>query len=160
MNDLKQFRTTFENELRNILAWWIKFSVEKDEDGFYGAVNLEGKPVLGANKSCVLNTRILWTFSAAAKLYNNTDYRAIADKAFKIVTEKFADKVHGGFFMELAPDNSKADDIKHTYAQAFAIYSLCKYSELEPSSGIMDMIQSGFYLLEEKTKDSELPGYF
>ncbi len=34
--------------------------------------------------------------------------------------------------MELTADNKVANDIKHTYAQAFVIYSLCKYYEFRP----------------------------
>ncbi len=163
MSDLKRelnnFRNSFENELKNILTYWIKHSLDNQNGGFYGAVDLNGNPVQTANKSCVLNTRILWTFSASAKMYNSNEYIKIAERALRVVTEQFADRKYGGFFMELAPDNSIANDIKHTYAQAFAMYSLCKYYELDPKPEVMDLIQENFKLLEEKTRDKENPGY-
>lgn len=157
--ELKLYRNKFHQELENILTWWQDHGVDKSGDGFYGAADLDGNPVPDANKSCVLNARILWTFSAAAKLTSNEAYREMAGRAFRVISEKFTDHESGGFFMELGPDNKIADDIKHTYAQAFALYALSKYYELEPSPGLMDTIQSTYHLLEEKTSDEQSLGY-
>ena len=132
-DELKRYRDYFSKELHeDILPYWMKYGVEKNGHGFYGAVDLDGNPVLTANKTSVLNARILWTFSAAAMLDGNEAYAAIADKAYKVVTEDFEDKEFGGYYMELSSDNRVANDIKHTYAQAFVIYSLCKYYEFRP----------------------------
>lgn len=159
VDELQLYKHKFHRELANILTWWQDHAVEKNGDGFYGAADLEGKPVPGANKSCVLNARILWTFSAAARMPGNAAYRDMAGRAFKVIFEKFADHEFGGFFMELSPDNTVASDIKHTYAQAFVVYALCKFYELEPSPELMDTIQTNFHLLEEKTRDKLHPGY-
>ncbi len=159
-NELLEYKEIFEKELHgNILSYWMKYGVEKDGNGFYGAVDLENKPVLSANKTSVLNARILWTFAAAAKTYPGKGYEEIAHKAYRVVTEDFADKEHGGFYMELSSDNEVANDIKHTYAQAFVIYSLCKYYEFNPAADVMKVIHDFFYFLDEKTKDPDNPGY-
>ena len=158
-NELQQYKKKFGQELDNILSWWQEHAVEKEGDGFYGAADLEGKPVLDANKSCVLNARILWTFAAAAKMLGNEGYMDLAGRAFNVLTDKFMDHEYGGFYMELSPEDEVASDIKHTYAQAFVIYALCKYFELEPSKENSDRIQSAFYLLEEKTRDRQNKGY-
>jgi len=159
-SELSSYLETFTNELHdNILSYWMKYGVEKDGLGFYGAVNLNNDPVLSANKTSVLNARILWTFAAAAKKYPGLGYDEIAHKAFQVVTEDFADKEHGGFYMELNSDNEVANDIKHTYAQAFVIYSLSKYYEFNPASEVMDKIQDFFYFLDKKTKDPGHKGY-
>jgi len=159
-NELSKYRDYFSKELHeDILPYWMKYGVEKAGHGFYGAVDLDGNPVLTANKTSVLNARILWTFSAAAMLEGNKDYGAIADKAFRVVTEDFEDKEFGGYYMELSPDNKVANDIKHTYAQAFVIYALCKYYEFRPLESVMQKIREFFNLLEEKTKDPDNIGY-
>ena len=157
--ELELYSKKFSQELTAILSWWKDHAVEKNGEGFHGAADLEGRPRLEANKSCVLNTRILWTFSAAAKFQGHTGYMDLADRAFQVVTEQFTDHKFGGFYMELTPDNLVSSDIKHTYAQAFALYSLCKYYELKPSTLLMETIQTTFQLLEEKTRDSRYPGY-
>ena len=155
-----RYKEAFESELLNdILPYWIKYGVEKEGDGFYGAVDLDGNPVPTANKSCVLNARILWTFSEAAIQYKNPEYIRMADRSFKFLEKHFADKEFSGYFMELSPDNSVASDIKHTYAQAFVIYALCKYFEFRPDDAVLKLIQNFFLLLEKHTKDIGNPGY-
>ncbi|MGA9292733.1 MAG: AGE family epimerase/isomerase [Ignavibacteriaceae bacterium] len=157
--ELIKFREIFEKELQDdILVYWMKYSVDEKGDGFYGAVDLNNRPVLTANRSCVLNARILWTFSAAAISYNDPEYIKMADYAYHILQTYFEDHEHGGYFMELKPDNSFALDIKHTYAQAFVIYALCKYYELNSSSEVLGIVEKFFHLLEAKTKDKT--GYF
>ena len=145
-NEFIQYKSLFENELQdNILSYWMKYGVEKEGNGFYPAVDLDNHPVLSANKTCVLNARILWTFAAAAKMFPGKGYEEFAHKAWKVVTEDFADKEHGGYFMELSSSNEVVNDIKHTYAQAFVIYSLCKYYEFNPTDEVMKVIQDFFY---------------
>jgi mannobiose 2-epimerase len=157
--ELKEYRVKFSNELDNILLYWIKYGVEKDGHGFYGAVDLDGVPDLEADKTSVLNARILWTYSGAAIKYGRKEYSEIADKAYKVVTEDFADSQFGGYFMELTYDNSIANDIKHTYAQAFVIYALCKYYEFRKLNSTFEIIRNFFFLFEEKAKDKSNAGY-
>jgi len=159
-SELSSYLDIFSNELHdNILSYWMKYGVEKEGQGFYGAVNLDNEPILSANKTSVLNARILWTFAAAAKKYPGKGYEEIAHKAYRVVTEDFADGEYGGFYMELNADNEVANDIKHTYAQAFVIYSLSKYYEFNPAPEVMDRVQDFFYFLDKKTKDPEHAGY-
>ncbi len=158
--ELVRYKNFFEKELHeNILSYWMKYGVEKDGKGFYPAVDLDNKPVLSANKTCVLNARILWTFAAAAKMYPGKGYEKVAHLAYKVIIEDFEDKEHGGYFMELSATNEVVKDIKHTYAQAFVIYSLCKYYEFNPTDKVMNSIQKLFYFLDEKTKDPRNIGY-
>jgi mannobiose 2-epimerase len=159
VNELKSYQNKFNQELDNILTWWQDHSVDEKGGGFHGAADLEGNPVPDANRSCVLNARILWTFSAAAKMIGNADCGSVAGRAFAVISEKFTDQEFGGFYMALTSDNRVADDIKHTYAQAFVMYALSKYYEFEPSQGLLDRIQTTFQLLEEKTRDEQNLGY-
>ena len=159
--EMSHYKRLFKSELiEDILSYWIKHSIEKDGEGFYGAADMEGNPVLTANKSCVLNARILWTFSEAAICFPDNEYNIMAGRAYSFMEKYFADKQSGGYFMELKPDNSVASDIKHTYAQAFVIYALCKYYEFRPDPVVLESIQNFFHLLELHTKDRRNPGYF
>ena len=45
-NELQLYKDKFRLELNNILNWWKDHAVEKNGDGFYGAADLDGKPVL------------------------------------------------------------------------------------------------------------------
>ena len=158
--ELNNYLKIFEKELHdNILSYWMEHGVEKNDNGFYGAVNLKNEPVMTANKTSVLNARILWTFAAAAKAYTGKGYEEMAHRAYRVVTEDFEDKDYGGYYMELSSSNLVASDIKHTYAQAFVIYSLSKYYEFNPAPEVMGKIQDFFFFLDEKTKDPDNIGY-
>jgi mannobiose 2-epimerase len=160
-SELKLFKEKFSKELHeNISSFWMKFGMEENGHGFYGAVDLLGNPVSGAPKSCVLNARILWTFSQAAIQFKNETYAEIADKAFNVLQEDFADKKFGGYFMSIDWENHPLDTIKHTYAQAFVLYSLSKYYELRTTAEIKKLINGYFDFLESKTKVVGNPGYF
>ena len=158
--ELFSFKKIFEEELHeNILSFWIKYGIQQDGKGFYGAVDLYGNPVPETAKTSVLNARILWTFAEAAKNFNNEKYAEVASLAFSVVTTDFADKEHGGYYMSIDADNKPLDTIKHTYAQAFVLYALSKYYELHPSATLLQELKEYFDFLEEKTKDPEFPGY-
>lgn len=158
--ELIEYRKIFENELHNdILPYWMNYSVEKEGNGFYGAVNLKNEPILAANKSCVLNARILWTFSAAAKIYPGREYEEMAHRAYRVVMEDFADKEKGGFFMELNASNEVVNDTKHSYVQAFVLYALSKYYEFFSDEQVMQDIRSLFFFLDKKMKDPDNKGY-
>lgn len=159
-NELKRHYEYFSRELHgDILDYWMKYGVEHDGHGFYGAVDLDGNPVLTANKTSVLNARILWTFSASARMEENSKYAETADRAYQVITNDFEDRTFGGYYTELTSSNEVANDLKHTYVQAFVIYALCKYYEFRPHEPVMQKIRSFFTLLEEKTKDPQNMGY-
>ncbi len=160
LDELLAYRASFEAELRrDILAYWLAHAVDPAGDGFYGAVDMNNRPVLTANRSCVLTARILWTFAAAARMYGDAAYRTMAERAYQVLTTHFLDRDHGGFFMELTPDDGVANATKHSYAQAFAIYALCKYYEDDPAAEVLTLIRECFALFEEKTKDRRRLGY-
>lgn len=158
--ELVEYRKVFEQELHvNILSYWMTYGVEKDGNGFYPAVDLQNNPVLSANKTCVLNARILWTFSAAAINYHGKGYEKMAHKAFRVLKDNFKDKSLGGYYMEISAENKVVNDIKHTYAQAFVLYAFCKYYEFNPKKEVLDDIKDFLFFLEEKTKDPKNQGY-
>ena len=158
-SELSKYRELFEQELHNILAYWMKYGVEKEGDGFYGAVDLQNRPVNDVDKASVLNARILWTFSAAAKTWPGRGYEEMAHRAYGIVTNTFRDPEFGGYYMSLSVNNKVKEDIKHTYAQAFVLYALTKYYEFSREKDAMDLVQEFFLFLDKKTKDPEHPGY-
>jgi cellobiose epimerase len=158
--ELNRYSRLFENELINdILPFWMNHGIDREHHTFYGAANLTGNPDPAVPLSCVLCARILWTFSAVALKYPNPEYEETAHLAYRVLTSGFEDKIYGGYFMEVAYDGEPAIEIKHTYSQAFVIYSLCKYFELTKQPEVMRRITSFFDLLERKAKDLEHDGY-
>ena len=114
----------------NILRFWQERMVDYRQGGFYGRI--DGYNVLhpDAEKGAVLNARILWTFSAAARVLNNTPYRILAARAYDYLMQRFMDREQGGIYWSLNADGTPLDTKKQTYAIAFAIYGLAEYVRL------------------------------
>ena len=114
----------------NILSFWQERMVDYRQGGFYGRI--DGYNVLhpDAEKGAVLNARILWTFSAAARVLNNTPYRILAARAYDYLMQRFIDREQGGVYWSLNADGTPLDTKKQTYAIAFAIYGLAEYVRL------------------------------
>ena len=111
----------------NILPFWQERMVDYRQGGFYGRI--DGYNVLhpDAEKGAVLNARILWTFSAAARVLHNTPYRILAARAYDYLMQRFIDREQGGVYWSLHADGTPLDTKKQTYAIAFAIYGLAEY---------------------------------
>lgn len=114
----------------NILSFWQERMVDYQQGGFYGRI--DGYNVLhpDAGKGAVLNARILWTFSAAARVLHNTPYRILAARAYDYFMQRFMDSEQGGVYWSLNADGTPLDTKKQTYAIAFAIYGLAEYVRL------------------------------
>ena len=117
-----------KTELKNILSYWIENTVDEEKGGFYGKINHDNVVDKNASKGAVLNTRILWTFSAAYRLTGNKAYNNIADRAYQYILDYFIDKERGGVFWSVDAFGNALDTKKQIYAQAFAVYSLSEYN--------------------------------
>lgn len=160
-DELKKYRDIFAGEIRDhILPYWMKNVLDRDRRDWFGEVDLEGHPIKEADKGCVLITRILWTFSAAARVFEDECYLDLARATYEIVEKQFADRDHRGYFMSVSASGKPVDDIKHTYAQGFVVYALCELHRIDPSDQLLERIRKQYDVLEEKTKDPNCPGYF
>ena len=122
----------------NILRFWQERMVDYQQGGFYGRI--DGYNVLhpDAEKGAVLNARILWTFSAAARVLHNTPYRIMAARAKDYFLSHFIDPQFGGVYWSLNADGTPLDTKKQTYAIAFAIYGLAEYYRATQDSGALN----------------------
>ena len=111
----------------NILPFWINRMVDNNRGGFYGRI--DGHNILhpDAEKGAVLNARILWTFSAATRLFHKMPYHILATRAKDYLVTRFIDREQGGVYWSLKADGTPLDTKKQTYAIAFAIYGLAEY---------------------------------
>ena len=72
-----------EELLNNILPYWMNNMLDHDNGGFFGRIDGNEKLHKQADKGAVLNTRILWTFSAAYRVFKQPEYLNIAKRAFE-----------------------------------------------------------------------------
>lgn len=138
---------------QKILPFWEKLKDEK-RGGFYGYMDEELRTNRDADKGCILNSRILWTFSAAARVLRREDLREYADHAYDFLS-RFEDPVNGGVFWSVTCDGKPSDTTKHTYCQAFAVYGLASYYRLTGKEEALEKAMALFRTIETKCRDEK-----
>jgi len=157
---LHQLATSAEAELRNILAWWSSNMIDHQNGGFYGRIDGNGTLRIEADKSVILNTRILWAFSAAARQTTQAKYHAVAERAYDYLICHFLDEKEGGVFWMLDYRGNPVQTKKQVYAQAFAIYALSEFYLLTRQQDALEKAQEIFWLIEQYSRDKSKGGYF
>ena len=157
---LAGFRDELEIELKeNILSWWMKYSPDQEHGGFHGHINHKNEVVKGAGKGAVLNARILWTFSAAYRVYPDPDYLSTAKRAYRYILDHFLDQEFGGVYWELDAEGKVKSSRKQIYALSFTIYALVEYHMACGDWEALDTAISLFHDIEEHAFDREHRGY-
>lgn len=158
---IKTLQQSIETELmQNILPFWAKEVVDREGDGFWARISNDLKVKERAPKGLILNTRILWTFSAAYNIYHNPDYLAIADRAYAFVQNHFWDEEHGGMLWMLDENGRPVDTSKKIYGQAFSIYSLAEFYHATQKKEALDRAIELYQLIELHNFDHLHSGYF
>jgi len=146
--------------LENILPFWRERTVDHERGGFIGEMSNDLQIRPEAGKGLILNARILWTFSAAARFTNDPADRALAERAYNYLVEKFLDRDHGGYFWELDPAGNVVDGTKKIYGQAFSAYALSEYHRACADPAALRHAIDVFYLIESKSRDQKHGGYW
>jgi len=135
-----------ERELReDILPFWAERTVDREKGGFYGLITNDLEVDSDAPKGSVLNTRILWTFSAAFRTWPEPLYREMADRAYAYLLEHFWDDQHSGLVWMVDSRGDFLDERKQTYGQAFGVYA---FSEYFRATGRKEALEYAIRLLE------------
>ncbi len=149
---------TTNNLTENILPFWANYTLDPN-GGFYGIVLNDGTPVPKAPKGCVLNARILWTFSNAYMHFENEAYKELANRAQEYFLTHFIDKEFGGTYWVVQADGTPLDDQKQCYGIAFAIYGLAAHYQATAKHESLQQAISLYRKMEEKAFDPLNGGY-
>lgn len=141
-----------------ILPYWAD-NMTDPRGGFYGRRDGEDRLDTDAPKGAILNARILWTFSAAARALGRDDYAALAGRAYGYITEHFIDREYGGAYWSLNADGTPLDTKKQFYAIAFIIYGLAEYYLLTSDPEALATAIELFDVIEAHSRDRERIGY-
>lgn len=150
----------FEKELQNVLSFWSTKAIDKKSGQFYGEIDHYGTPESKANKGIIMYSRILWTFSAACRFYQNQNYKKYADIARSFIEEHFFDKRNGGVYWETDCNGSVVVNKKQVYAEAFTIYAYAEYYLAFNDKSALDTAMALFDKLESICYDKKNGGYF
>lgn len=113
---------------QNILSFWLDNMVDRENGGFYGRMDGEGRLMPRADKGAILNARILWSFSAAYRVLGHGDYLWAARRAKDYILAHFIDRAHGGVFWAVDCEGRPTDCKKQFYALGFVLYGLSEYA--------------------------------
>ena len=146
-------------ELANILHFWQLNTIDNSFGGFLGRRDHFNQPIPNAPKGVILNTRILWSFSAAGIFYGDNKYLEVCERAFHYLKDHFKDDLYGGVFWMLDVTGNPTITRKQTYAQAFTIYSLSEYFKYTGNRHALNWAMEIFDQLESIALDTDSGGY-
>lgn len=144
---------------QNILPFWINKMTDHLNGGFLGRIDGYGNPVPDAEKSAVLNARILWAFAAAYRVLRKLEYLEAANRAKDYFINHFIDTQEGGVFWSLDAKGRVLDAKKQTYAIGFAIYGLSEYARATDDKETLLYAKKLYSDIESHAFDSINNGY-
>ncbi|MEK4517617.1 AGE family epimerase/isomerase [Paenibacillus sp. FSL H8-0122] len=159
-NATEVWRTRLEAELKdNILGFWMKQTVDETHGGFIGEMDNKLQVIPGADKSLVLNARILWTFASAYRIYGTAEYLTMAERAYDYLIQHFTDPEFGGFFWMVDEHGAASQPKKQIYGLAFVIYALAEYHHATGREDVLRQATQLFHLIEKHGYDPLHTGY-
>lgn len=158
--DLSVFKTELQQELQSILSYWMQHTIDGQQGGFYGRLDNDNVAYTDVPKGCVLNARILWTFSAASVMTNDWRYAQIANRAFAYIRDHFVDKEYGGVYWSVTAGGEIHDPKKQVYALAFVLYACSEYYIAMHSEPAKELAIDLYNLIQQKSFDPVHGGYF
>jgi mannobiose 2-epimerase len=153
------YKKELNAELGNIMDYWINNTQDIAEGGFCGKIDNDNRVIPDSPKGSVLNTRILWSFSAAYNLSRKKEYLEIADKAYQYIIDHIIDKKFGGVYWTVNHLGNKLDAKKQVYASAFAIYAFSEYYKATGRKDVLNEAIGLFMLLIDNSFDQHKTGY-
>lgn len=157
---LEQYKKELEQELTDILAYWMEYAVDHNNGGFIGKVDHDNQAYPEAPKGSVLNSRILWTFSAAYRLMRNPEYLRMAHRSFQYLADHFIDPEFGGVYWTVDHKGQPLDTKKQIYALSFAIYGLSEYYRTTKHEAALNTSIVLFQDIIKNSFDHKSGGYF
>ena len=156
---LCDLKNALEDELHRIMDYWVLYAPDDKYGGFIGHVDQNNIKIQDADKGVVLNSRILWTFSAMFKRTGEKKYLDLARRAYNYMVEYFVDRTHGGVYSTVNHKGIPVSDKKQIYCQAFAMYSFSEYYLASGDASSLKQAENIFHLLEKYSWDNEHKGY-
>jgi mannobiose 2-epimerase len=157
---LQQFNAAVRNELENdLIPFWLERSIDTENGGFIGQMSNDETIDTEAPKGLILNTRILWSFSALYKFSQDARFRGMAQLAYDYLEAYFLDSSFGGVFWLLDYKGHPLDNKKKIYGQAFYIYALAEYYQAFEDSSALERAGEMFDLIETHSRDRTYGGY-
>jgi mannobiose 2-epimerase len=156
---LPVYRKELFEELSSILHYWMKHTLDEKQGGFIGRLDNDNNVDTAASKGVVLNSRILWTFSAAYQYLKREEYLAIAARAYNYIADHFIDRKYGGVYWSVDANGEPLEKRKQIYGLAFCLYGLTEYYKASGERIALHLAIDIFNTIEQYSFDKTKGGY-
>lgn len=159
-NKLSTYHDELKQELDSILTYWINRTIDNSNGGFVGRIDEHEEVDHNSAKGLVLNSRLLWTFSAAYNKTKNELYLHLAYRAFSYIIQHFRDTELGGVYWSVGADGKPLDKRKQIYGLAFCLYGLTEFYKATKNEKAKEFAIDLFNTIEKHSFDKINLGYF
>ena len=151
---------TFRDTLQHsVLQFWINHALDKQSGGLLGQLNRRGEPTGSGDKSVVLISRSLWSFSEAYRRYPDPAYQKMASECLKFLREKMWDKEHGGYYFMVTREGKVVDSTKQLNPMSYVMEGLAEYAlafhDNQAAREALDL----FRVIDRHAHDDQYGGY-
>jgi len=159
--ELEMLKDEVHNDLtNNILSYWSKKMYDSINGGFYGRSDWKDSIWTNAERGGVVNSRILWTYSASYRVLKDTSYLTMARHAKDYILNHFIDREYGGAYRSVTSKGEPSDTRKQVYIESFFIYALSEYSRATGDTTALNEAINIYELVEKYAYDTVNNGYF
>ncbi|HET6995398.1 MAG TPA: AGE family epimerase/isomerase [Chitinophagaceae bacterium] len=146
-------------ELSSILEYWTEHTIDTRYGGFLGKIDNDNLADSEAPKGVVLNSRILWTFSAAYNREKKQSYLDMAARAYRFIVNHFIDRKYGGVYWSVDHKGEMLNGRKQIYGLAFCLYGLTEYYKATREDMALHLSENLFDQIEKNSFDKYHGGY-
>lgn len=151
-------RDRLDKELKNNLSFWFNNVVDKSTKSIFSEVSVQGIQNENAPLGVMYLSRILFGASTAYNLFEDKSYVELADIAYVQLLE-FSNP-SGGYYWAKSTSNTLIHDEDNTnMAQAFVLYGLLSYANINPSLALDKVIEKQVDFILNTLYDSKNGGY-
>jgi mannobiose 2-epimerase len=150
------FRDTLQH---GVLPFWIDHAVDQQYGGLLGRLDRQGQPTDYGNKSVVLISRSLWSFSEAYRRYPDPAYQKMAAECLKFLRDKMLDKEHGGYYFMVSREGKIVDSTKQLNPMSYVMEGLAEYALAFHDPQAANEALALFRTIDEHAHDNRYGGY-
>jgi len=150
------FRDTLQH---SVLQFWIDHALDTKYGGLLGRLNRQGEPIPPGDKSVVLISRALWSFSEAYRRYPDPAYQKMAAACSKFLRDKMWDKQRGGYYFMVSREGNVIDSTKQLNPMSYVMEGLAEYAlafhDDQAAREALDLFQ----VIDQHAHDNQYGGY-
>jgi mannose/cellobiose epimerase-like protein (N-acyl-D-glucosamine 2-epimerase family) len=104
-----------------VLPFWAERAFDPQHGGYFAELTLEGHPVPEESRLCLVQARMLYTFSHAYCLSDESWAITAAERALDFMIRRL-ERPDGAFAAMASPDGGAKADLVDFYDQAFVLF--------------------------------------